>query len=197
MTFDVARPDRYDRAQLALRLLGAIVLSLVGMTLGRFFGLVYLVLPILAAIFISTQGPEGYLRGRGKRIARFIHWMMAIAAYFALLTDRFPLESPEQSIRFEVRPEGTPTVTSALLRLLFCIPGALLLGVLWMVGWIICFFAAIFVLVQGNYPEGLFSFQCGVLRWQARLLAYHASLVDRHPPLSFDAGHEQPFSAEA
>lgn len=197
VTFDVTRPERYDRSQLALRVAGIVVLSLLGVTFGRFFGLVYLVLPILAAAFISTQGCEGYLRGNGARVARCIHWIMAIAAYFALLTDRFPLESPEKSVRFEVQPEGSPTIGSALLRLLCSLPGALLLFLLWFVGGIVWFCAAILVLVQGSYPEALFNFQCGVLRWQARLLTYHASLVDRHPPITFDAGHEQPENAGA
>src|SRR5262245_52575932 len=93
VTFDVFRPERYDRSQLALRLVGVIALSILGVTFGRFFGVVYLVLPILAAIFISSQGSEGYLVGRGMRVARVLHWLMAIAAYYALLTDRFPMES--------------------------------------------------------------------------------------------------------
>jgi len=183
VTFDIIRPERYDRAQIALRLVGIVVLSIMGVTVGRFFGLLYLVLPILAAIFISTQGSEGYLCGKGARVARVLNWIMAIAAYYALLTDRFPMESPETFVRFEVQPEGKPTIGSALLRLLYSLPGALLLIVLWFVGAIGWFFAAILILAQRTYPEGLFSFQCGVLRWQARLLAYHASLVDRHPPI--------------
>ena len=44
------------------------------------------------------------------------------------------------------------------------------------------------VLIQESYPEGLYDFQCGVVRWQARLLVYHASLVDGYPPFAFDMG---------
>jgi hypothetical protein len=34
----------------------------------------------------------------------------------------------------------------------------------------------------------ILSFQRGVLRWQARLVAYHASLVEEYPPFSFETG---------
>src|SRR4029079_18647916 len=97
VTFDVTRPERYDRSQLAVRLVGIVALSILGVTFPRFFGAVYLILPVLAAVFISTQGPPGYLRGKGVRVARWLHWIMAISAYYALLTDRFPMDSPERS----------------------------------------------------------------------------------------------------
>ena len=46
------------------------------------------------------------------------------------------------------------------------------------------------ILVRETYPAALYDFQRGVLRWQARLLAYHASLVDEYPPLAFYTGPE-------
>ncbi|MFQ5473211.1 MAG: DUF4389 domain-containing protein, partial [Dehalococcoidia bacterium] len=39
-------------------------------------------------------------------------------------------------------------------------------------------------------PEGLYNFNLGVMRWEARLLAYHSSLVDPYPPFSLDTGQE-------
>src|SRR5262245_17269135 len=77
VTFDVTRPERYDRSQLAVRLIGTVALSIFGITFPRLFSGLYLVLPILAAVFISTQGPEGYLRGKGARVTRWLHWIMA------------------------------------------------------------------------------------------------------------------------
>ena len=37
-----------------------------------------------------------------------------------------------------------------------------------------------------SIPAGILGYQRGVLRWQARLVAYHASLVDDYPPLALD-----------
>jgi hypothetical protein len=51
--------------------------------------------------------------------------------------------------------------------------------------WII---AAISILLNGTYPDWGLGFIRGYLRWNARLLAYMASLVDEYPPFSFENG---------
>jgi hypothetical protein len=51
----------------------------------------------------------------------------------------------------------------------------------WLVG-------AVMILLTEHYPDALHDFQCGVVRWQARLFAYVASLVEAYPPFSFDTG---------
>jgi hypothetical protein len=56
---------------------------------------------------------------------------------------------------------------------------------------VILLIAAIMVLIQENYPDGLYNFQRGVLRWEARLLGYHASLVEKYPPFALDTGAEE------
>jgi hypothetical protein len=52
-------------------------------------------------------------------------------------------------------------------------------SVLWVV-------AALAVLFGLSMPRSILAFQRGVLRWQARLVAYHASFVVAYPPWSFD-----------
>ena len=98
-------------------------------------------------------------------------------AYLWILTDRLPGAS-EPPARFEVAPSGTPTAGSALLRILTAIPSAFILALLMFVSSIIWVIAAIWILIAETYPESLFGFQRGVVRWTARLLAYLASLVD-------------------
>ncbi len=66
----------------------------------------------------------------------------------------------------------------------------LVLGLLGIVSAVIWLIAAVMVLIQENYPDGLYNFQRGVLRWEARLLGYHASLVDQYPPFALDTGPE-------
>ncbi len=58
VTFDVARPERFERTQVILRILLLIIISIVTGTVGWIFGLVYLLLPVLAAILISNRGRE-------------------------------------------------------------------------------------------------------------------------------------------
>jgi hypothetical protein len=48
-------------------------------------------------------------------------------------------------------------------------------------GYVISWFA---VLITGSYPEGLFNYMVGVMRWGARVSAYQFLLTDRYPPFS-------------
>lgn len=185
--FDVERPARYDRAQLALRLLVLALLAVVSAPLGWLFGVLYLALPAIAAVGISSRGPERFSSEMSKDIVQAIRWVLSFYAYLLLLTDRFPQSNvPGSLVRFEVTPSGSPTVSSALLRLLFTLPYAIVLFVLsWAaaVVWVICMVSA---LISGGMLPGLYDFLRGVMRWQARLFAYHSSLVEEHPPWSLD-----------
>ena len=189
-SFDIDRPDKFERPQLALRIVVLIVLSLLGGAFGWILGLVYLAFPALAAIFISQKGPERFLEEDGPRMMGWLRWVLALYSYIAILTDRFPTEKPEDIIRFEVQTGGSPTVGSALLRLIYSIPSAFVLALLGIVASIIWLIAAVMILVQENYADGLYDFQRGVLRWEARLLAYHSSLVEQYPPFALDTGPE-------
>ena len=186
VTFDVVRPERFERTQVFLRILLLIIISIVTGTVGWIFGLVYLLLPVLAAILVSNRGRERFIEEDGPRVSGWLRWLVAFYAYLLILTDRFPTERPGEIVRFEVRAGGSPTVGSALLRLIYSIPSAivfLLLGIVSVVVWLI---AAVMVLMRESYPEGLYNFQRGVLRWEARLLGYHASLVEEYPPFALD-----------
>jgi hypothetical protein len=188
-SFDITRPEKFERPHLALRIVVVIILSVIGAT-GWILGLVYLLFPALAAIFVSQKGPEKFLEEDGPRMTGWLRWVLALYAYLGLLTDRFPSEKPEEIVRFEVQTGGSPTVGSALLRLIYSIPSAFVLGLLGIVAGIVWIIAAIMVLVQENYPDGLYDFLRGVMRWEARLLAYHSSLVEQYPPFALDTGAE-------
>jgi len=190
VTFDVDRPEKLERPHVFLRILIAVILSILGGALGWILGLVYLVLPVVAAIFVSQKGGEGYLREDGPRVTGWLRWLVAFYAYLGILSDRFPSEKPEEIVRFEVQTGGAPTVGSALVRLIYSIPSALVLSILSIASAVIWVIAAVMVLVQESYPEGLYNFQRGILRWEARLLGYHASLVEQYPPFALDTEPE-------
>ncbi len=192
VVFDIAQPEKFERPQVFLSVLILIIVSIVTGALGWIFGLVYLALPVLAAILISNRGSQRFVEEEGSGLTGWLRWLVAFYAYLIILTDRFPTERPEEIVRFEVRAGGSPTVGSALLRLIYSIPTAfvfLLLGIVSAVVWLI---AAVMVLIRESYPDALYDFQRGVLRWEARLLGYHASLVEEYPPFALDMG-----SAEA
>jgi hypothetical protein len=84
-------------------------------------------------------------------------------------------------------------VGSSLLRLVTSIPSAIVLCFLSLISGVMWLISAIGVLVVAHVPDSILGFQRGVLRWQARLVAYHASLVDDYPPFMLDThGHLPP-----
>ncbi len=53
------------------------------------------------------------------------------------------------------------------------------------------------ILIRKDYPDRLYSFQRGSLRWGARLLACHASLVHECPPFALDTKPVAPATGTA
>ena len=196
--FNVTRPEKFDRTQVALRIVVILALSLLGGIIGWSLGLVYLALPVLAAVLISQKGGARYLEDRGGPAMTLLQWYLALYTYLSMLADKIPSE-PEEIISFEVRTQGTPSVGSALLRLIFSIPSAIVLALLGIIAMFIWIVAVVSVLINESYSEGLYNLQLGIMRWHARLLGYHASLVDQYPPFALDTGPEatlDPINAE-
>lgn len=186
-------PPRFDRIQLLVRIALALVLAWVGITAGWLVLLLYLALPVIAAIAISVRGGDRFGTEVAPRIWRVLGWLLRLSAYMALLVDRFPTDAAA-GVQVQLRPTGTPTIGSALGRLLTSVPSGLVLAVLWFVSGILWVVAAVIVLVGGPMPAAIAKFQRGVLRWSARLVAYHASLVQEYPPFVFatEVGHGAP-----
>lgn len=182
---DALSPPHFDRVQLLLRIGLAIVLAWLGFTAGWLVFLLFAALPLIAAFAISSAGPEGYRNEIAPPIWSVLEWLLRVSAYMMLLVDRFPTEQ-DHSVVARIRYTGTPTVGSALARLVTSLPSGLCLMFLWWVSAVLWIVAGLTVLLGLSIPSSILAFQRGVLRWQARLVAYHASFVAEYPPWSFD-----------
>ncbi|KYF88150.1 hypothetical protein BE17_35450 [Sorangium cellulosum] len=188
VTFTVTRPWKLDRVQLLVRVLLLSALSLAGVTVGLVMMLAYLALPAVAAALVYQKGSARFLAEDGPRLTRVLVWLAAAFAYLFLLTDRLPLDHPAKTARLDIEPTGTPTAKNALMRLFTSLPSAIVLALLCCVAYLAWLVSAVSILFTERVPTVIYDFQCGVLRWQARLLAYHTSLVDQYPPFAFDPG---------
>lgn len=184
---DLERPPSFQRAHVFLRVGVLIVIG----WLGHPWGLLWLGPPVAAAILISQKGGRRYLDESGPTVTNVLNWILDLFAYLALLTDELPGRGVHP-VRLQVERSGSPSVGSALLRLLYAIPSLIVLAILAFVASIVWVLAALLVLVDERYPEGLWRFQLGLVRWEASLLAYLASLVDRYPPFTLDTGSVAP-----
>lgn len=91
-------------------------------------------------------------------------------------------------VQFDV--EYPPSLSRLLIfvKWLLAIPHAIVLYFLQIASAVLLIVVFFAVLITGKYPEGLFKFNLGVMRWGANVNAYVWLLRDEYPPFSLDAG---------
>jgi hypothetical protein len=133
-------------------------------------------------------------------IARFVHnslgWSVRITAWIGSLDDEYPafaLEQPEYPARVVItEPTLERSRGLAVSGIIWFLKGILLLPhifVLYFVGiaaGIAGYIAYWVVAFTGVYPEGIFNFVVGALRWSTRINAWLFSLTDEYPPFALD-----------
>ena len=116
----------------------------------------------------------------------YLRWRARALAYEALLRDEYPPFGDSDyavSADFPAVIEGRNRWTVGF-RFLLVIPQAIVLFfvlIAWLVTVIIGWFAVLFT---GRYPDGLWQFGEGVMRWILRVEAYVLLLRDEYPPFS-------------
>ena len=139
----------------------------------------------LIAWFAIVFGGE-YPAGLRDLAMLYLRWRVRVSAYTALLRDEYPpFGDGAYPAALQLAPfAGARNRLTVAFRLVLAIPQILavwLLGVAWLVatiaGWIS-------ILFTGTYPETLFTFSVGALRWSTRVEAYLLLLVDEYPPFS-------------
>jgi Domain of unknown function (DUF4389) len=185
--FEVERPPVFQRAHVFLRVALLIVIGWIGHPLG----LLWVGIPIVAAILVARKGGQRYLDDDGPTVTNVLNWLLDLVAYLALLTDQLP-GGGEHPVRLRIERSGSPTTGSALLRILYAIPSLIVLSILVFVAAIVWVIAAVLVLVNESYPESVWRFLRGIVRWEACLFAYLASLVERYPPFTLETSSVSP-----
>jgi hypothetical protein len=183
VVFDLERPPAFKREHVALRIALLVVIGWIGHPLG----LLWVGVPAVAAILVAHKGGRRYLDEDGPKVTRALNWLLDVTAYVALLTEQLPAPG-EHPVRFEVERSGAPTTGSAVLRIIYVIPSLIVFAILMFVGSIVWVIGIVCVLVNERYPAGMWRFLRGLLHWEARVLAYLASLVDRYPPFTLETG---------
>jgi hypothetical protein len=179
VTFHV-EPAPRKRVQVAIRL--AILAALAILGCSSVYWLLYLALPVLAALLVSRDGSEGYVADDAPRVVRVLRWLAGAYAYLWLLTDAVPSEGGAVDLSVDIG--GRPTAGSALLRLITSLPALLLLAVLSMAAALLWVVGAIAILATERIPAAIADFLAMKVRYQFRLAAYHLSLVDVYPVLA-------------
>ncbi len=171
-------PSAIGRVQVLVRVVVLAALATLGCS--SLYWALYLALPAMVALAVSRDGGEGYLAVDAPRVIRVLRWLAEAYAYLWMLTDSLPGAEPGA---LTVEVGAAPSVSSSLWRLLTSLPALLVLAVLSMVAGVLWVAAAVYVLLTGRMPSVIREFILTMLRYQFRLVAYHASLVDIYPTI--------------
>lgn len=111
-----------------------------------------------------------------------------VAAYLAVMDDRYPSTDEQQSVRLDIDYPDVPRDLNRFLPLvkwILVIPHIIVLVFIGIAAVFAVIFAWFAILFTGRYPRGLFDFVEGFLRWGTRVTGYAFLLAtDRYPPFS-------------
>ena len=114
-----------------------------------------------------------------------------VAAYLALMDDRYPATDEHQSVHLDYPyPDAERDLNRwlPLIKWLLAIPHWIILFFLDIAALVVVIVVWFAILFTGRYPRGLFDYVEGVIRWHNRVIAYSLVLVtDRYPPFRLAA----------
>ena len=106
-----------------------------------------------------------------------------INAYLLLLRDEYPSTDEEQAVHLHLEYPANLNNFLPLVKWLLALPHYVVLSILGIVGLVVTVIAWLAVIFTGRYPQGMFDFIVGVLRWGLRTQAYMQVLAtDQYPP---------------
>jgi hypothetical protein len=118
--------------------------------------------------------------------AFYLRWRVRALAYLMLLEDRYPPfgDGPYPAALTLVDPAGPRNRLAVGLRLLLAIPHFIALAFVVFAWWVTTIVAWVAILFSGRYPQGLYQFGVGSLRWLIRVEAYMLLMIDEYPPFA-------------
>jgi hypothetical protein len=151
---------------------------------GGLLGAVAFFLAIVSWFTILFAGT--HITGIRQFTLFYIRWRVRALSYLMLLEDAYPPfgDAPYPASIEVTDPVAPRDRLTVAFRILLAIPHFIvLLFVLlaWCLTTIVAWFS---ILLTGSYPQGLYEFGVGALRWRLRLEAYMLLLVDEYPPFS-------------
>ncbi|MEX0751142.1 MAG: DUF4389 domain-containing protein [Dehalococcoidia bacterium] len=135
------------------------------------------------AILFTEKYPEGLF----KFAVGYRRWQLNAVAYVLLLRDEYPpfsLDAGQYPAVLEVDYPERLNRFLPFIKWLLVLPNLLVAAVVMVVALILTIVAWFAILFTGKYPQGMFDFVVGALRWSERASEYAYLFTDRYPPFS-------------
>jgi hypothetical protein len=97
-----------------------------------------------------------------------------------------------------IRPETSsrllnfPLAIGLLIRAILTIPHSIVLYFLGLVAGVLYLIATFAILFTGKFPQGMYNFVAGVMRWNSRVTIYTLGLVEPYPPFTTEDRGDYP-----
>jgi hypothetical protein len=150
---------------------------------GGLLGAVAAVLAIVSWFTIVIAGT--HIIGIRQFTVFYLRWRVRAAAYFMLLEDAYPPfgDAPYPASMEIIDPSARRRLAVAL-RMLLAVPHLFLVAFIVLAWGFTTIVAWFIILFTGRYPQALYEFGVGALRWRSRVEAYLLLMVDEYPPFS-------------
>ena len=179
LVFDVEYPERLSRWLIFVKWLLAIPHLII------LYALIAVAEIITVIAWFAILFTGRYPKGMFDFVVGIYRWQHNVTAYIVLLRDEYPpfsLSAGQYPVTYDVEYPERLSRLLIFFKWLLVIPNLIVLalvGIAYYVTLIIAWFAILFT---GRYPEGLFRFAVGTIRWSARVNAYVLLLRDEYPP---------------
>jgi Domain of unknown function (DUF4389) len=148
-------------------------------------GFVAFVLAIVSWFTIVFGGTHNV--GARHYTTFYMRWRVRALSYLMLLQDLYPpFGDAPYPASIEVVDPATRNRLTVGFRIILAIPHFIALVFVLFAWWVTAVISWFAILLTGDYPEGLYNFGIGCLRWMLRVEAYVLLLVDEYPPFSLD-----------
>jgi Domain of unknown function (DUF4389) len=151
---------------------------------GGLLGAVAIFLAIVSWFTIVIAGT--HIVGIRQFTMFYMRWRVRALAYLMLLADAYPPfgDGPHPGSIEIVDPAAPRDRLTVGFRLILAIPHFIALFFV-LLAWCITTIVAWFIILfTAAYPQSLYDFGVGALRWRLRVEAYILLLVDEYPPFS-------------
>ena len=181
VTFDVGYPQELSRWLIFVKWL---------LSIPHYIILYFLQIAQFVVIFIAFFAilfTKKYPRSLFNFVVGVNRWYANYYVYLLLLRDEYPpftMEQSEYPVTYNVEYPEELSRWMIFVKWLLIIPNAIVMVIVTFVAYLVTFAAFFIILFTKKYPESLFTFVVGALRWSQRVNAYVMLLRDEYPPFS-------------
>ncbi len=139
---------------------------------------------LLLAPFLTIIFRKKYPRWMFDYQLELTRFQARVTAYMLLLVGEYPSTDEGQSVSLDIEyPDGELNQLLPIVKWILAIPHFIIVVILSMIAFLLVAIAWIAIIITGKFPQVLFNFVVGTLRWSYRVNAYALLLTtDRYPP---------------